>query len=162
MKRKPNCSCTICDKQIYRRPSQISNGNVYCSLRCTGKSQQKIKACKVCGKDYIGAKHTCSRSCANTARAGITYTKEGKFDKAYRGALLKAKLATKRGWSCERCDMNNYTILQVHHKKERHKGGSDRISNLELLCPNCHATHHLGKSLFNDSKNAKVPNAKIK
>ncbi len=148
MKRKPNCSCFVCDKPIYRRPSQISNGNVYCSLRCTGLSQQKIKVCKICDGDYVGAKMTCSHSCANKARTGIKYTKEGKFDKAYRGSLLKEKIANKRGGCCERCKMDNYFILQVHHKKERHKGGTDRVTNLELLCPNCHATHHLGKSLF--------------
>jgi len=148
MKRKPNCKCCICQVPIYRRPNQISSGNVYCSLSCTGKGQQKNKSCKICGENYIGAKRTCSRSCANIARTGIKYTKDGKFNKAYQGALLKNKVAAKRGGKCERCGQDNYAILQIHHKKERHRGGTDRINNLELLCPNCHTTHHLGKSLF--------------
>ena len=162
MKRNTNCNCAICTKPIYRRPSQIKSGNVYCSLRCTGKSQQKENKCKVCDKTYIGAKATCSRACANISRTGIIYTREGKFDKAYRGTLLKEKIAIKRGGICERCNMDNYAILQVHHKKERHKGGSDRITNLELLCPNCHTTHHLGKNLFNREKNARVHRTKNK
>ncbi len=162
MKRKPNCSCTVCGNKMYRRPSQINSGGVYCSIRCTGISQQKTKACKICGLPYIGAKMTCSRSCANTARAGIKYTKEGKFDKAYQGALLKEKIAHKRGGACERCGMNNYSILHVHHKQERHRGGTDHMTNLELLCPNCHSTHHLGSSLFKERKDGKVPHAKLK
>jgi len=162
MKRKPNCECSVCELRIYRRPSQIKSGNVYCSTVCTGISQQKPKACKICEKSYVGAKNTCSHSCANKARTGITYTREGRFDKAYQGGLLKEKVAHERGGACERCSNNNYTILQVHHKHERHKGGSDHISNLELLCPNCHATHHLGSSLFKGLKDVKVPHAKYR
>lgn len=156
MKRRANCECCVCGKKIYRRPSQINGGNVYCSLHCTGISQQKPKTCKVCGKNYVGARKTCSRSCANKARTGIKYTKEGKYDKAYQGSQLKEKIAKRCGGICERCGKDNYAILQVHHKKERHKGGTDRINNLELLCPNCHATHHLGKSLWQSPKSGTV------
>lgn len=78
------------------------------------------------------------------------------FDKARQGSLLKERLAKKRRGICERCGIANYAILQVHHKKERRNGGSDQLSNLELLCPNCHAEHHLGKSLFQNKKSAKV------
>lgn len=148
MKRKTNCACYICKKPIYRRPSQISGGRVYCSSRCTGLDQQKTKLCKICDKSYLGAKKTCSRACANKARTGIIYTRGGRFDKAYQGTLLKMKVAKRCEGICERCGMNNYAILHVHHKTERHKGGSDQLQNLELLCPNCHATHHLGSSLY--------------
>lgn len=160
MKRRPNCVCHICGRSVYRRPTQISSGNVYCSLVCTGKGQQKSKTCKMCGSAYIGAKKTCSRACANKSRTGIRYTKEGSFDKAYRGSLLKERVASTRGGVCERCDFSNYAVLQIHHKKERHKGGTDRINNLELLCPNCHATHHLGTSLFGQQKSDTVQRTK--
>ena len=160
MKRKPNCQCVSCGTKIYRRPSQIINGGVYCSSRCTGISQQITKTCKICNEAYIGSKATCSRSCANSARKGIKYTREGLFDKAYQGSVLKERVASMRGGVCERCKTNNYAILQIHHKVERHKGGSNDMSNLELLCPNCHTTHHLGKSLFKKNKNVTVPRTK--
>lgn len=160
MKRRPNSSCHVCDKKIYRRPSQITGGKVYCSSKCVGIDQRIEKTCPVCKKKFIGAKKTCSRSCANTARAGIIYTREGRFNKAYQGSLLKEKVATQRGGVCERCGEKNYAILQIHHKKERHQGGTDHLRNLELLCPNCHATHHLGKSLFDPKKDATVPRTK--
>lgn len=152
MKRKPNCVCSVCNTEIYRRPSQILGGSVYCSLSCSGVGQQKPKTCPQCHKNYIGPKKRCSRACANKARIGISYTRAGLHNKAYQGSLLKEKVATKRGGVCERCAESNYAILQIHHKKERHKGGTDHLNNLELLCPNCHTTHHLGYSLFDGKK----------
>lgn len=152
MRRNPNCQCKVCAKPIYRRPFQVTGGNVYCSRQCSGRDQQKPKKCKFCKSTYVGNKATCSRSCANKARAGIKYTKENKFNKAYRGKALKEKLASVRGGVCQKCSLDNYVILQVHHKIERHKGGTDELSNLELLCPNCHATHHFGRGLFPTKK----------
>ncbi len=152
MQRRPNCVCKVCSLPIYRRPAQIKSGNVYCSSQCTGQDQQVKKVCKICQKDYVGNKQTCSRTCANKARAGISYTKENAFNKAYQGSILKEKVARLRGGICERCGESNYAILEIHHKIERHKGGADAIKNLELLCPNCHAAHHLGKSLYKAKK----------
>ena len=152
MHRKPNCVCTVCQKPIYRRPSQISMGNVYCSSICTGLHNRIDRLCKICGHKYIGAKKTCSRACANTSRTGINYTKENKFNNAYKGTLLKEKVAKMRDGICEICGMENYSILQIHHKKERCRGGTDALTNLQLLCPNCHASHHLGQSLYNKKK----------
>ena len=152
MERKHNCQCDVCGTTMYRRSSQITGGGVYCSLICVGKKQQKPKVCKICNQTYIGSKQTCSRSCANSSRAGITYTKTNKYNNAYQGNLLKEKLAKSRGGTCERCLENNYAILQVHHIKERYRGGTNTLSNLELLCPNCHATHHQGYSLYKPKK----------
>jgi len=146
--RHPNCICKVCGKKMYRRPFEIAGGNVYCSRQCTGVDQQKPKVCKICDQKYLGGKATCSRGCANKARAGIKYTKQGKFDKAYKGKALKEHLASARGGTCERCGHDNYAILQVHHKVERCHGGSDTLKNLKLLCPNCHMTHHHGSSLY--------------
>ena len=152
MKRNPNCVCVVCHTKMYRRPVQIAAGNVYCSLQCSGKHQRIKKNCKICGGSYFGNKATCSRSCANKARAGISYTRENRFNNAYRGSVLKEKVAELRGGSCERCQEANYAILQIHYKIERYRGGTDDVANLELLCPNCHAAHHLGQSLYKMKK----------
>lgn len=156
MNRKPNSTCKVCVSPIYRRPNQILAGSVYCSSVCMGLDQRITKTCKICSGNYLGNKQTCSHACANKARTGINYTKENKFNNAYRGTVLKENVATIRGGICERCKENNYAILQIHHKKERYRGGTDEITNLELLCPNCHASHHLGTSLFNNKKSATV------
>lgn len=152
MNRKPNCVCKVCSQPVYRRPAQISVGSVYCSSQCMGFDQRITKTCKICNQTYTGNKITCSRACANTARAGISYTKENKFNNAYKGSLLKETVAEVRGGVCEKCHEKNYAILQIHHKKERYLGGTAELTNLELLCPNCHAAHHLGASLYNNKK----------
>lgn len=156
VQRKSNCTCCVCGKLIYRRPLQIASGNVYCSLTCCGKKQRVERTCNVCQKSYIGAKRTCSRACANKGRSGIKYTGKNNMNNARQGTILKEGLANKRGGICERCGENNYAILQIHHKTERYRGGTDTPSNLELLCPNCHASQHLGSCLFLSKKNDKV------
>ena len=129
---------------MYRRPSQLSSGAVYCSRECHGVAQRTTKTCPVCEKEYWGQKKTCSRSCANTNRTGISYDGRNGHNNAHRGHLLKEKLSRRRGRACERCGYSNYPVLQVHHVVPRASGGSDALRNLELLCPNCHMEIHSG------------------
>ena len=58
---------------------------------------------------------------------------------------------------CEKCNNDNYSILQVHHIIERCNGGTDEESNLLLLCPNCHMTEHLGYSKWKESGWSRTP-----
>lgn len=149
-KRNPNCSCSICDKQIYRRPSQILNGSVFCSKKCVGISQRiNQKECPICNKIFIGRKNTCSRACSNKSRTGIKYDGSNSKNKSEISKKLKFELALERGGVCEKCGEKNYSILQIHHIVQRKDGGSDELDNLELLCPNCHYSHHFGYSEWN-------------
>jgi len=77
-KRNPNTFCIICNKAIYKKPSQIkkNKSGVFCSIDCYGISQRKEKPCIVCGKMIMSKfnKKTCNRSCANIIhRVGIKY-----------------------------------------------------------------------------------------
>jgi len=156
MKRKPNSTCAVCNKSIYRRPAQIASGNVYCSSKCCGISQRILRICPVCHNSYIGNKQTCSRKCGNATRKGSTYNGCNKSNKAHQGSLLKNKNSQQMWWKMWKMWRKNFAILQIHHKIERSQGGSNNLSNLELLCPNCHATHHLGFYLFRNKKNDRV------
>lgn len=146
MKRTPNTTCSVCNKAIYRRPTQIEQGPVYCSLSCFGKASRKEKRCLVCGRALInsGRKKTCNRSCANIFRTGIRYNGEARKDKVKPVAALKARLVIERGTVCERCGYAKTHILEVHHRIRRCEGGTDDLDNLELICPNCHAEIHYG------------------
>lgn len=148
MTRRPNCSCSVCGKKVYRRPFQLRTGRVYCSVACCGIDRRILKDCPICKRKYLGLKRACSRACANQTRKGILYTGENRSNLAHLGKALKKNLARRRGGICEKCHERNYAILQVHHKIERANGGTDEVSNLELLCPNCHMAHHLGFRLF--------------
>jgi len=146
-KRNPNIKCLICAKPIYRRPVEIKRGRVFCSQKCYGLANRKETPCVVCGVPILASAHakTCSRSCANIHRAGICYKLGRPKDKVKDQRSLKLRLIASRGEKCERCGYRKKEILNVHHK-DKNKKNND-LSNLELLCPNCHAEkHYLEKS----------------
>ena len=148
-KRKPNTSCTVCGKGIYRRPWEIERkkGNAFCSRKCYGISCRKEIACAVCKKPILAGlnKKTCSRACSNRQRAGIRYKMIGRqlSDKVASQRALKLRLLQARGKCCERCDYDKYEILQVHHKDRKRL--NNNMDNLELICPNCHYEEHFLK-----------------
>ena len=67
-----------------------------------------------------------------------------------RGKAIKQRLLLSRGLRCEICKYDNINILVGHHLIEKAIGGSDDLDNLQLLCPNCHYTIHLGDSRITD------------
>ena len=153
-KRNPNTVCKICKKAIYKRPSVISSnkGNVFCSQFCYSVSCRKEVPCLVCGKPILAGlnKKTCSRACANIHRVGIKYKIGRPKDKAIRLYALKTRLSEIRGRNCERCGYAKFEILQIHHK-DRNRNNND-LSNLELICPNCHYEDHclFGKKMIKE------------
>ena len=45
---------------------------------------------------------------------------------------------------CEVCGLRAWQILKVHHVKPIAEGGASELSNLIVLCPNCHEIiHHI-------------------
>ncbi len=153
--RHPNTQCTTCNKAIYRRPCEIerSQGRVYCSMVCYGRACRKETPCLVCGTPILAGfnKKTCSRSCANKNRVGIYYGIHRPRDKVISQRALKIRLLTERGQNCERCGYAKYEVLQVHHKDRNRDNNA--LSNLELICPNCHfEEHYLGKSWLRNTE----------
>ncbi len=142
-KRKPNTKCQTCGLKIYKRPCQIEKGRVFCNSICYGLANRNETPCVVCGKLIMAQFHktTCSRSCANVNRTGVKYRINSPKDKVKDLRSIKLRLISKRGGKCEKCEYNKVEILQVHHK-DRNRKNND-LSNLELICPNCHYEEHL-------------------
>ncbi len=147
--RKPNIVCSICCKRIYRRPGELEKNKqkAYCSTNCYGRSCRKIRTCLVCKKEYFSSftKKTCSRACSNKHRTGIKYKLNRPRDKVVYMDGLKLRLMIERGKNCQRCGFSKTEILIIHHidRDRTH----NEPSNLELICPNCHAEeHYLEKS----------------
>lgn len=152
-KRNPNTKCAVCAKPIYKRPQQIlvNNGRVFCGQACYGSSCRREVPCLVCKKPILAGLHkkTCSRACANTHRSCIKYNGRSLQDKVKSQQALKKRLLKERGTICERCGYDKLEILHVHHKN-RDRNNND-LSNLELICPNCHyEEHYLEKSWLKD------------
>ena len=51
----------------------------------------------------------------------------------------KKRIASKQKWRCNDCRKLLPTTYHIDHKKRFSGGGSDKESNLQALCPNCHA-----------------------
>jgi hypothetical protein len=144
-KRNPNINCVTCNKPIYKRPFEIqkNKGNVYCSTSCYGIACRKEKPCIVCGKLILAGanKKTCSRGCANKHRTGIKYKLNNpRKDKVKHYRSLKLRLINARGKVCEKCGYDKFEILQIHHIDSDRL--NNELSNLELICPNCHFEKH--------------------
>ena len=152
--RNPNCKCFVCELPLYRRPKELknSNGKAFCSRLCYGKhyhpgKTRLDKICEYCNSTYNAKtieQRFCSHSCVNSSRKGIKYDGLNIKNKALKSKRLKFLLVKDRNPLCENCSNDNYNILEVHHIIERCKGGTDELSNLLLLCPDCHSTIHLG------------------
>lgn len=51
----------------------------------------------------------------------------------------KKRIAANQGYKCKHCRETFGTVYHIDHIKPHSEGGSDRDSNLQALCPNCHA-----------------------
>lgn len=137
--RIPNTECTVCKKQIYRRPNQIEQSLRFCSKQCCGIHQRKPKQCSVCNKQYLPYRKTsktCSRTCSNKNRTGIKYKGTYRNSTELRLAQLKSKFQ----FTCcmvEGCAYN--TTYDVHRHVSGKDGGLYEIGNMFAICPNHHA-----------------------
>ncbi len=147
--------CIQCGKETPKRPQDVrasKSGRFFCSQACYGASCRIVVLCIICGSEIVSngtskqSRKYCSHSCANIARTGIKYDGTRPRSHHRKQQRLYGLLTYQRGERCERCQYSEEPrILVVHHIIERAKGGSDDLDNLELLCPNCHAKHHLIK-----------------
>lgn len=134
-------SCEICGSHFHVISHRQDTAK-YCSRKCYYKSMKnKGKtqySCTHCGISFLGAlsqnRKFCSRSCVNKS------AKES-FKPSFT-TVRKAMLARNLIEKCERCGFDAHPqILGVHHK-DRNRRNND-LSNLEVLCPNCHSIEHM-------------------
>ena len=69
-----------------------------------------------------------------------------------RDAKVKAWVLLQAGGKCENCGQfapfithDDMPYLEVHHIRRLSDKGSDTITNIVALCPNCHRELHYGK-----------------
>ncbi len=125
--------CIECTKLFLAPIKELRRGNAkFCSLSCAAKHgnkqnelHQKQFICRQCGVTFLNTQNTsqyCSHRCkqrsANSRRSS-------KWNKALN--LLPCEIC---GWQRASRD--------VHHIVPIKDGGSNEITNLITLCPNCH------------------------
>lgn len=142
MHRNPNCSCSKCGKQIYRKPKDIERfENVFCSRICYGLFHRKNNICKICNKVFYGKNRVdyCSRICSNKSRTGIKYTLKHQNKTILNLNLLKQ---TFNFTTCmvENCQYSK--CFDIHRLIPGKHGGEYKIGNMYAICPNHHSEVH--------------------
>ena len=134
-------NCFICKKQFTHVSSRCNKAK-YCSRPCYNIAQRnkgkKEFSCQHCGKKFMG--HAChNRKFCSKQCVGKSYRET--FKPKYttvRKALIKRGLIN----NCNRCNYDQEPLILGVHHKDRNRNNNE-ISNLEILCPNCHSLEHL-------------------
>lgn len=125
-----HCKCDYKTKAPFTKYCSIS-----CKEKCRPDRQKKDFICEFCSVPFkrrapnnVG--RFCSRRCS-----GMWTTANGKYNYFYKAFLYYPHY-------CNQCKINDFSVLVVHHKDENHS--NNEITNLEILCANCHYRIHYG------------------
>jgi hypothetical protein len=144
--------CIVCTSIFSRQKRQLKEHT--CSLTCnhllSGRSVELH--CDHCDTVFIRAKsklnlsksgkYFCSRICKDTAQKYMLEIQPEHYGKGLGEYSYRDKAFSAYKPICNRCGFSTIKALEVHHKDSNRKNND--ISNLEILCANCHCIEHLG------------------
>lgn len=164
-KHEPNTFCSLCGIEFYKTQSHMKSksGLYFCSREHQAQAFKKTSGiavhsgpnptgrqngnseCQVC-KTIGWFKETICRNCKQdivlklwlAGDISVTWSGQHKETKSF----VKKYLIETRGDKCEQCNYcelseDNRSIIQMDHIDGNYQ--NNLISNLRLLCPNCHA-----------------------
>ena len=157
-------NCKYCNAEIERVPSAIeASGNVFCNHSCSAKyhnpskqiksylkNPRPVKNCVGCNIPLLGRGKFCSLTCQCQYKKKKTITDwlNGTTSSCSGQALMVKKsvrtyLKDQSNNKCSKCNwaeihpVTKTCPLEINHIDGDPSNG--HISNLEVLCPNCHA-----------------------
>lgn len=162
---KTKINCLNCQHEVYIENKEIARGNgKFCSRKCSGEYKSKnIKpkapnvSCAYCNDNFYipsskkrnsksGLYFCCREHKDQAQRIGgikeIMPPHYGETQQNYRYIVFRDNNKPRQ---CERCQYNKHKAAIVVHHKDRNRENND-ISNLEVLCANCHAIEHWGEN----------------
>ena len=146
--RRVGKTCVVCGDEF---TVISSRGKIakYCSRPCYYKGMARVGSlrlvCAVCkvvfrrSPSHGGIGSPRQPCCSLKCRGLLTRTSEPATPATARKWLANRGLLQK----CNRCGYKDHPeILVVHHRDENRQ--NNKLSNLEVICPNCHALEHYG------------------
>ena len=148
------CKCSICNS-IYSKQKRLLNEWNTCSIGCTriAKGDSVVCNCDHCGETFIRAKSKtnsksgklfCSRICKEAAQKYMIEIQPDHYGKGLGEYVYRKTAIEHYGYICQRCGYDKHKAAIVVHHKDHNRENND-LSNLEVLCANCHAIHHWGQ-----------------
>lgn len=167
MNSKTKITCLHCQKETYVETREVKRGNgKFCGRPCSAQHraanltppEPNVK-CAFCSKEFYkntskqtGSKsqlYFCCRGHKDEAQriGGIEAIQPDHYGRISENTYRRIAFAIKPK-KCERCGYAAHEAAIVVHHIDRNRSNND-ISNLEILCANCHAIEHYGE--MNDS-----------
>lgn len=168
---KTKINCLNCNNEIYIENKEIKRGfGKFCNKKCSGEHKSKNKimldnnvSCALCSKQF----HM-SESKQKLSKSGLYFCCREHKDLSQKIGGIKEIMPQHYGTGnisdsqvyrrfvfstkqkiCERCGYKeNEAAIIIHHKDRNRYNGN--ITNLEVLCCNCHAIEHYSKETYGD------------
>ena len=154
-------NCLTCTKEFTAHLNDIKRGyGKFCSHSCSSiyAGKNKIKPisnviCALCKTDFYLSKskkkrsksglYFCCRAHKDEAQCigGIKEIMPPHYGNTLQDYRVVAFVINKKTKQCERCGYNAHEACIVVHHKDRDRKNNN-ITNLEILCANCHAIEH--------------------
>ena len=144
-----SCSISFGNKQRSKESRLLLNKKISKGLKKYNKENPYIPKeykyiCEKCGKEFISTKIKNGRHihCNDCKRKTVHFKDINNISSIKdlsKRTITKLLYRAKKG--CSICGWNESTC-DIHHILEKHNGGTDEMSNLILVCPNCHRIIH--------------------
>jgi len=153
-------NCLNCNDEFKAEIRYINRGHAkFCSRKCSGvyngnKSRKPPNVeCAYCNKRFFK-----NKAQQKNSKSGLFFCCRKHKDAAQRldgikaihppqygnGLYVYRKLALNNlPHKCNRCEYNRFIQTLVAHHID-HDRSNNQLSNMEILCRNCHWEHHLG------------------
>lgn len=108
--------------------------------------------CGKCGKDFeskIYRRNDREKHCNNCIQKSPHSRKDHNITLFDLSKRTISKILKRANVSCSICGWNE-SSCDIHHIIEKNMGGTNDVSNLIILCPNCHRICHVEKKFDNE------------
>lgn len=148
----------ISGHQRVRACKELGITEITCDIRTYDNEDDILLAMLLSNSDRWKEIPSKVTKCKIASEIGNIYKKRETEEKKYRDALVyqyRKEISQNRdaffqlhNCKCDICNNDCETILEIHHILPLQKGGNNSLSNLMLLCPNCHKIIHKSMSLI--------------